>query len=279
MNEIFYYFRHIINLKYYIVMKKNFINLLLITLCLGINSCSQNDEECLPNGKEDLYVYGRGNLTEEEVLALSPNEIPMFTPEMKEMRKAAVILSQYVQMKDSMYVLDIPMEQVKKMGIAEEVYNKILLDLEVSNKAIKEALGKGYEVVFNDVQKAAINYFAEIRNNRSRGNAPFFVCDSRQSGGIVTTGPIFGHSFFYPSNEMGRVIFSCRTNTAITPVYTCKTYIFNVWNAKVKVGNIFKVTEIIVPLAVSGSKYCCGVYFQTSDAQGGSAAWKADRNI
>jgi hypothetical protein len=70
----------------------------------------------------------------------------------------------------------------------------------------------------------------------------------------------------------GRIRFSCRTNAALTPVYTCKTYSSGIWNAITKVGISITDTRIDVPLYVSND--FIKVAFQTSDSNGGRAVYE-----
>lgn len=84
-----------------------------------------------------------------------------------------------------------------------------------------------------------------------------------------------GMDTFLPTINKIAVTFTCRTNAAIAPVYTCKTYIFGGCNVKYKAGTLFTKTNIIVPLAASGSSYSANLYFKTSDSNGGSCHWVA----
>lgn len=58
--------------------------------------------------------------------------------------------------------------------------------------------------------------------------------------------------------------------------YTCKTLVMETWNAKIGTGSLFNNTNIIVPLAASGSSLCASLYFSTTDSNGGSCVWIAN---
>ena len=56
-----------------------------------------------------------------------------------------------------------------------------------------------------------------------------------------------------PREENSNVLFYCQSNAAITPVYTCKTYIFGKWNYGTAVGCLGVETKVKVLLAASGA--------------------------
>lgn len=237
------------------------ISMLLIT------SCSQDDELPTVNPENSNTI-----LTEQEEaikLATTVNELRILKPEVKAQRKAAILLSEYVSLNGDEYSLDISLEEAKSLGISADMYNKIVSDLEVSNTAIKNAIKNGNQVELIDIKKAAKAYknknYVEVTTTRS----------SSQSGRISTDGNEFGTQSFYPDYSKAKVRFRCRTGAALAPVYTCKTFVFQAWNAKVATGSLFTTTQVDVPLAASGSSLCADLYFQTTDSNGGSADWEA----
>ena len=95
------------------------------------------------------YYTEKPHATQQEIeqLKLSPEEAIRFTPEMLEHRKASFALSEYVVLKDQQYVLEISAkEAMEKKGISQELYDKVVQDLEDTNAAITKALQEGQEL-------------------------------------------------------------------------------------------------------------------------------------
>lgn len=76
----------------------------------------------------------------------------------KDKRAAAVILSNYVSIKDSLYSLEISKEEAQKIGIDADLYISILEDLNNSNRAIKEALLQGKKISLPNVKEEYKEY-------------------------------------------------------------------------------------------------------------------------
>ena len=108
-----------------------------------------------------LVIFGscKGNSQATEQLGMTPEEAKRLTPEMKELRKASIILSEFVTLKDNQYVLNISMEDALKKGITEELYKKVVKNLENTNQAITNALQKGEKLDFPDPKET----FKELR--------------------------------------------------------------------------------------------------------------------
>lgn len=85
----------------------------------------------------------KGNSKVTEQSGMTSEEAERLAPELQEHRKASIILSEFVTLKDNQYVLNISMEDAKKKGITEEMYKKVVKDLEDSNQAITKALREG----------------------------------------------------------------------------------------------------------------------------------------
>ena len=95
------------------------------------------------------YCTEKPHATQQEIeqLKLSPEEAIRFTPEMLEHRKASFALSEYVVLKDQQYVLEISAkEAMEKKGISQELYDKVVKDLEDTNAAIAKALQEGQKL-------------------------------------------------------------------------------------------------------------------------------------
>ena len=76
----------------------------------------------------------------------------------KDKRAAAVILSNYVSIKDSLYSLEISKEEARKIGIDADLYISILEDLNNSNRAIKEARLQGKKKSLPNVKEEYKEY-------------------------------------------------------------------------------------------------------------------------
>ena len=95
------------------------------------------------------YCTERPHATQQEIeqLMLTPDEAKRFTPEMLEHRKASLVLSEYVVLKEQQYVLEISAkEAMEKEGISQELYDKVVKDLEDTNAAITKALQEGQKL-------------------------------------------------------------------------------------------------------------------------------------
>ena len=117
-------------------MKRNKLHILIYTfillgLCIFSFSCKDNNQTT-------------------KHLGMTPEEAKHFTTEMKEHREASIILSEFVTLKGNQYILNISKEEAKKKGITEELYEKVVKDLENSNQAITKALQGGEKFEFPD---------------------------------------------------------------------------------------------------------------------------------
>lgn len=238
-------------------------------------SCSNSldEEDFSTSNNLNTKVYS-SKIEEAKALAVPIEDLDNIPQNIKGKRAAAVILSKYISLNDSIYSLDISVEEAKKLGVTENFYYEIVNDLEKSNEAIKEATKNGEKLILPDVKKEAEDYSnGKLSINstvtRSGNNG------KNQYGSIVTNGNEEGTDAFIPTIDKTYVLFTCRTNAAPIPVYTCKTYIFGGWNSKIKAGTLFTNTEIQVPLAASGSSLAASLYFQTTDSNGGSCNWVA----
>ena len=95
---------------------------------------------------------------EAKALALPVDEINSIPNNIKDKRAAAVILSNYVSIKDSLYSLEISKEEAQKIGIDADLYISILEDLNNSNRAIKEARLQGKKISLPNVKEEYKEY-------------------------------------------------------------------------------------------------------------------------
>ena len=86
------------------------------------------------------------------------DEINSIPNNIKDKRAAAVILSNYVSIKDSLYSLEISKEEAQKIGIDADLYISILEDLNNSNRAIKEARLQGKKISLPNVKEEYKKY-------------------------------------------------------------------------------------------------------------------------
>lgn len=255
-------------------MKKSLLLFgLLLFIALGLTSCSDNDYRTQENSKSVKSRIYSSQVEEAKALALPVDEVNRMPKKIKDKRAAAVILSNYVSIKDSLYSLDISKDDAKKIGIDEDLYMAILQDLISSNKAIINARKNGEKIILPDIKKEFEKYKKSNKTSQLE-NFPTTRA-TKQSGSISTTGTEEGKASFQPTYDKTAVTFTCRTNAAITPVYTCKTYAFGVWKVRTKVGTLFTNSVVNVELAASGSSIWASVCFATTDSNGGSCNWKA----
>ena len=86
-------------------------------------------------------------------LALPDSEVATFPQKYKAQRAASVILTEYVEQKDSSFYLTISREDAKKLGVDGDLYDNVVKDLDNTNNAIKELNKKGEKIELLDVEK------------------------------------------------------------------------------------------------------------------------------
>ena len=129
---------------------------LVVASCLI--SCS-NDDQKIQEGDNSVNIKSYSSQIEEaKALALPVDEINSIPNNIKDKRAAAVILSNYVSIKDSLYSLDISKEEAQKIGIDADLYISILEDLNNSNRAIKEARLQGKKISLPNVKEEYKEY-------------------------------------------------------------------------------------------------------------------------
>lgn len=255
-------------------------NLTILPLFFFFVACSDQPEQSPIDGNLKEKVYS--SMEEEaKALALPVSELNSLSKSEKRQRAAAVILADYVVLKDSSYHLNISKEYAKSIGVDGESYERVKKDLELSNKAIKDALKVGEKLDLPDIKKEAKEYKEKkdtsllSESTRGASSLYFQLNKGRQEGRIYTYNSNIGRDYFRPELMKKVVRFTCITNTALVPVYLCGTYTFGVTYTKSKTGSLFHNTEMWVRLAASGSGIRGGVFFATSDSKGGKCYWKA----
>ena len=125
-------------------MKKAFLFIFACGALLLATSCNNNS---LRNRKYK-------SLHEEAVaLALPDSEVATFPEKYKAQRAASVILTEYVEQKDSSFYLTISREDAKELGVDGDLYDNVVKDLDNTNNAIKELNKKGEKIELLDVEK------------------------------------------------------------------------------------------------------------------------------
>lgn len=125
-------------------MKKAFLFIFACGALLLATSCNNNS---LRNKKYK-------SVHEEAIaLALPDSEVATFPQKYKAQRAASVILTEYVEQKDSSFYLTISREDAKKLGVDGDLYDNVVKDLDNTNNAIKELNKKGEKIELLDVEK------------------------------------------------------------------------------------------------------------------------------
>ena len=230
-------------------------------------SCSQNEQNISSTASSEKNT----TYTASE-LGLSEADFSKLTPKQREQRAANIKLSEFVSLKDSVYSLTISQKEAEAMGISEEMYKNALNEMKVANEAIAKCNKEGKPITLTDVKpsiqesKKKSNIVSKLTSGRASGN---------QYGHIETYGNTEGYDAFMPREQISNVLFYCQSNAAITPVYTCKTYIFGKWNYGTAVGCLGVETKVKVLLAASGAGLTAKLCFATTDSNGGRCNWHA----
>lgn len=230
-------------------------------------SCSQNEQNISSTASSE-----KNSICTASELGLSEADFSKLTPKQREQRAANIKLSEFVSLKDSVYSLTISQKEAEAMGISEEMYKNALNEMKVANEAIAKCNKEGKPITLTDVKpsiqesKKKSNIVSKLTSGRASGN---------QYGHIETYGNTEGYDAFMPREQISNVLFYCQSNAAITPVYTCKTYIFGKWNYGTAVGCLGVETKVKVLLAASGACLTAKLCFATTDSNGGRCNWRA----
>lgn len=210
----------------------------LLFITLGMFSCSQDDD----------FLSTDSNQTE--------NSSQVY----KTRAEVNTVLVKYLELKTDTYVLNISQKEAEKLGISESWYNGALKEIQATNNIIRKVeQTPNSELQLTDPQKALKEAIPWSNSTRS----------SMPSGTLSTNGQEFAESGLWAPTGMKGVKFVCRTNAALVPVYTCKTKSLNNWRAKTATGTLASNTAVYVPIVASNTSI--GVYFSTTDSNGGSA--------
>ena len=109
---------------------------------------------CDSGVKNSVKTRKYKSLHEEAVaLALPDSEVASFPEKYKAQRAASVILTEYVEQKDSSFYLTISREDAKKLGVDGDLYDNVKKSLDNTNNGIKELNKKGEKIELLDVEK------------------------------------------------------------------------------------------------------------------------------
>ena len=139
---------------------------ILVFTTLTATACTERfDRSTCTDGNNIRKRTYTSETEEAKALAVSIEELRKMPKETRAKRTAAIILADYVSLKDSTYHLNISKEEAKKLGIDGDLYDNVAANLEESNKAIRKALKEGYKLALPDIKKEADKY-KSLQNNK-----------------------------------------------------------------------------------------------------------------
>ena len=138
---------------------------ILVFTTLTAAACTERFNRSICTDGNNIRKRTYTSETEEaKALAVSIEELRQMPKETRAKRAAAIILADYVSLKDSTYHLNISKEEAKKLGIDGDLYDNVAANLEESNKAIRKALKEGYKLALPDIKKEADKYKSRQNN-------------------------------------------------------------------------------------------------------------------
>ena len=139
---------------------------ILVFTALTATACTERFARSICTDGNNIRKRTYTSETEEaKALAVSIEELRQMPKETRAKRAAAIILADYVSLKDCTYHLNISKEEAKKLGIDGDLYDNVAANLEESNKAIRKALKEGYKLALPDIKKEADKY-KSLQNNK-----------------------------------------------------------------------------------------------------------------
>lgn len=171
----------------------------------------------------------------------------------KKSRLQAEKLSEFVELRNNRYCLNLSEEECRKIGISRSEYRKIVSDLEETNRFVHEVENKSGQAL-------------------ASGGLQSSLLADRMEGTIYTSGQEVGTERIQIPAGYRTVRFTCRARAALVQFFMCKieitggVYIKNDWEP------FWKNTVIDIPLKQSNCGAVLG--FQTMDSNGGFARWK-----
>lgn len=133
--------------------KNNFLKVFVVISFSGFISCANGSSNGQENNNSVRTKTYSSKTEEAKALALPIDKVSSTSKKIKDRRAAAVILSNYVSIKDSLYVLEISKEDAQKLGVDTDLYMSVLQELKRTNKMIKEARQRGENITLPDVKE------------------------------------------------------------------------------------------------------------------------------
>lgn len=133
--------------------KNNFLKVFVVISFSGFISCTNGSSNGQENNNSVRTRTYSSKTEEAKALALPIDKVSSTSKKIKDRRAAAVILSNYVSIKDSLYVLEISKEDAQKLGVDTDLYMSVLQELKRTNKMIKEARQRGENITLPDVKE------------------------------------------------------------------------------------------------------------------------------
>lgn len=147
--------------------KKTFTSFLLVCLIAMQFACSDDATETKQKIRSEVSEL---ELEEAKSLALNIEELKDMPNSLRDLRRAAIFLSEYTTLKGNQYYLDITKKEAMEKGITAEQFDNISMNLEACNKAILQAEENGDTLVLHDVKAEAKSY-KEANKNNNTGDA------------------------------------------------------------------------------------------------------------
>ena len=265
----------VVNLKLK-VMKKVFY-LLGVVLCLF--SCQQNEQVVNEGTQKTIDSRAtKSDIQDAAELNLNITDYMKMNDEVKNMRRASIIMSQYITLDkvNRKYSVDISEEKALDLGVDKANYDRIVSEIDNLNKALVD----NPDIELMDLKQQYKDYREKLDSgfllDRVMNDSKAEVYGPNSTSGTITTdGNDFGKDAFYPAYEVYAVRFLCRPAASVATLCTCKTEVSGAWNTKSGMASIFSNVTLDVGIAYSGSGVCATLYFGTMDSNGGTAAWEA----
>lgn len=222
---------------------------------------------------ERIERYSSKEISEAKSLALTVPELRAFPSELKEKRRASIILSEYLVLSGHTYSLEISESKAAELGITSKLFKECEKEVKIANEQIQDLISKGAEVHLDDIQAIAKAYKSNSSDTPQLKLPPddgnYFP-----GGCIITVGQEQGVNIFDTRLYHYGVIFFCRNNAAILSMCTCILKAFGVSDGEGVFSSCFFNRTVKAKMAASEDRGVAEVMFITADSNGGNAAWQ-----
>lgn len=256
---------------------RNFFYLCGVILCLF--SCQQS-EQVTSDGEQNTIGSraSKSDIQDAAELNLNIIDYMKMNDEVKEMRRASIIMSQYITLDkvNRKYSVDISETKALELGVNKMNYDRVVSEIENVNKLLVD----NPDVELIDLKLQYKEYKEKLDSgfllDRTVNDSGVEVYGpSSTSGTIVASGNEFASDSFYPASEVYAVRFVCRPSSSVLTLCTCKTEVSKEWYVKSGLASVVSRVTLDVTLAYSGSGVCANLYFGTMESNGGTADWEA----